>query len=190
MTTEPGPTPAKALQHARDAVDDAARGRIRGYLASDPPPKPAQMTRTLSYFLDDLVQIPGTKVRVGLDPFLSFIPWAGTAVGAAFGSVVMADAIRLRAPLPVLLRMGTNSLLDWALGMVPFVGAFFDAAYRANKMNLKLLNRTIENRELVRRASIRYWIGVAVLVTLLVAAMVAIPILFIMGINHLIATTG
>lgn len=190
MTTEPGPTPARALHQAQPGPDPAARAQIRADLASSPPPKPAQMTRTFSYILDDLVQVPGTKVRIGVDPFLSFIPWAGTAMGAAFGSVVMADAIRLRAPLPVLLRMGTNSLLDWALGMIPFVGAFFDVAFRANKMNLKLLNRTIENRELVRKASIRYWIGVAALVVTMVALMVAIPVLVIAGINHLIATTG
>lgn len=190
MTTEPGPTPAKALQQTQTGPADAVRGRIRADLADAPPHKPAQMTRTLSYLLDDLVQVPGTQVRVGLDPLLSFIPWAGTAMGAAFGSVVMADAIRLRAPLPVLLRMGSNLLLDWLLGMIPFVGAFFDVAFRANKMNLKLLNRTIENRELVRRASVRYWIGVAVMVVVMVAIMVAIPILVIAGINHLIATTG
>ena len=189
MTTQPGPTPAKALQHSQGTVD-GVRGKIRADLAASPPAKPAQMTRTLSYLLDDLVQVPGTKVRVGLDPVLSFIPWAGTAMGAAFGSVVMADAIRLRAPLPVLLRMGSNILLDWLLGMVPFVGAFFDVAFRANKMNLKLLNRTIENRDLVRRASVRYWIGVAAMVAVMVAIMVAIPILLITGINHLIATTG
>lgn len=190
MTTEPGPTPAKTLQQTQTGPADAVRGRIRADLAESPPHKPAQMTRTLSYLLDDLVQVPGTTVRVGVDPFLSFIPWAGTAMGAAFGSVVIADAVRLRAPLPVLLRMGSNLLLDWLLGMIPFVGAFFDVAFRANKMNLKLLNRTIENRELVRRASVRYWIGVTAMVVSMVAIMVAIPILLISGINHLIATTG
>lgn len=189
MTTQPGPTPPKSQQRSQGASDDV-RGRIRADLAASPPEKPAQMTRTLSYLLDDLVRVPGTRIRVGLDPVLSLIPWAGTAMGAAFGGVVMADAIRLRAPLPVLLRMGSNMLLDWLLGMIPFAGAFFDAAYRSNKLNLKLLNRTIENRELVRRASVRYWIAVAALVAVMVAVMVAIPILLIMGVNHLIATTG
>ncbi|MHA6512419.1 DUF4112 domain-containing protein [Tessaracoccus sp. Z1128] len=190
MTTEPGPTPAKALQHAQGVVGDAARGKIRADLADAPPPKPAQLTRAFSYLLDDLVQVPGTKVRVGLDPVLSLIPWAGTAVGAVFGGVVLVDAIRLRAPLPVLTRMVGNSVLDWLVGMVPFIGAFFDVAFRSNKKNLRLLNRTIENRELVRQASVKYWMGVGGLALVLLAVIVAIPVVVILGVNQLIATAG
>lgn len=84
--------------------------------------------------------------------------------------------------------MGANTIVDWLLGMVPFVGAVFDAAFRANKKNLKLLNRSIENRELVRQASVKYWVGVAALVALLISIIVAIPILVIMGLADLINT--
>lgn len=189
MTTQPGPTPAKALQRAREAVTEAAAGRLPRP-DGDPQPEPARLTKAFSYLLDDLVQVPGTSVRVGVDPLLSLVPWAGTAVGAAFGGVVLLDAIRLRAPVPVLARMVGNSLLDWLLGMVPFIGAFFDVAFRANKKNLRLLNRTIENRELVRQASVRYWIAAAALVTLVVAVIVAIPILVIAGVGQLLGTAG
>lgn len=189
MTTQPGPTPAEALQRAREAVADAASGRAPSQ-GEAPPPRPAQLTRTFSYLLDDLVQVPGTKFRVGVDPLLSLVPWAGTAVGAAFGGVLLLDAIRLRAPVSVLARMVGNSLLDWLLGMVPFAGAFFDVAYRSNRRNLKLLNRTIENRELVHRASVRYWIAAGALLALVAAVIVAIPVLVILGIEHLITTTG
>lgn len=132
--------------------------------------------------------MPGTKVRVGVDPLLSLVPWAGTAVGGVFGGAILLDAIRLRAPVSVIARMGANTIVDWLLGMVPFVGAVFDAAFRANKKNLKLLNRSIENRELVRQASVKYWVGVAALVALLISIIVAIPILVIMGLADLINT--
>ncbi|AQP45988.1 hypothetical protein RPIT_02995 [Tessaracoccus flavus] len=144
------------------------------------------MTRAFSYVLDDLVQVPGTQVRIGVDPLLSLIPWAGTAVGAAFGGVVLIDAIRLRAPVPVVARMVGNSVVDWLLGMVPFVGALFDVTFRANKKNLRLLNRTIENRELVKKASLRYWIAVGGLILLVMAVMIAIPVAILLGLDALV----
>ena len=83
------------------------------------------------------------------------------------------DAIRLRAPLPVLARMGANYLIDWLIGLIPIVGALGDVAYRSNRRNLRLLNRTIADREQVRKASVQYWIAAAaILVGVLVVALV------------------
>lgn len=201
MSMEPAPTPASAIERARKVAEEALSGsatndpelkavrdKARQDIGHLPAETPAKLTRTLSYLLDDLVQVPGTKVRVGVDPLLSLVPWAGTAVGGVFGGAILLDAIRLRAPVSVIARMGANTIVDWLLGMVPFVGAVFDAAFRANKKNLKLLNRSIENRELVRQASVKYWVGVAALVALLISIIVAIPILVIMGLADLINT--
>lgn len=201
MSMEPAPTSASAIERARKVAEEAlsgsakndprlkaARDKAKADLEPLPKESPAKLTRMFSYVLDDLVQVPGTKIRVGVDPVLSLIPWAGTAVGGVFGGAILLDAIRLRAPVSVIARMGLNSLLDWLLGMIPFVGAFFDAAFRANRKNLKLLNRAIDNRELVRQASVKYWVGVAALLALLLAVIVAIPILMIMGLADLINT--
>ncbi|PIF03753.1 MAG: hypothetical protein CSA63_01355, partial [Propionibacterium sp.] len=122
------------------------------------------------------VEIPGTNFRVGIDPLLSLLPAAGTTAGALFGTVVLFDAVRLRAPISVLARMLTNYLIDWLLGMIPGLGAIFDAAYRSNHKNVKLLQQTIDDRQLVAKASARYWIVVAVLVLLVIFINVAVPI--------------
>ncbi|MHA7861021.1 DUF4112 domain-containing protein [Tessaracoccus sp. Y36] len=199
MTQEPPPTPASAIERARKVAEEAlsgsttdpklkaARDRTKRDLGNVPKESPAKLTRALSYVLDDLVQVPGTKIRIGVDPVLSIVPWAGTAVGAVFGGSILVDAIRLRAPIPVIGRMAFNSLLDWLLGMIPFVGAIFDAAYRSNKKNLKLLNGAIENRELVKQSSVRYWIAVGALVAVLLAVVITIPILLILGLADLAA---
>ena len=79
-----------------------------------------------------------------------------------------------------------NSVIDWLLGMVPFVGALFDVTFRANKKNLRLLNRTIENRELVKKASLRYWIAVGGLILLVMAVMIAIPVAILLGLDALV----
>lgn len=146
-------------RHGRDDIEDARR-----ILAEVPPERPAQLTRWMTRLLDDMATVPGTNVRVGLDPLLSLVPGAGTTVGTAFGAVMLADAIRLRMPLPVLARMGGNYLIDWLVGMIPFLGVFGDLAFRANRRNLKLLNRTIADRDQVRDASVKYWIAAAAIV--------------------------
>lgn len=201
MSMQPVESHEAAIERARKVAEEAlsgsarndpalkaARDKAKQDLAPLPQGSPARITRMFAHVLDDLVPVPGTKIRIGVDPVLSLIPWAGTAIGGVFGGAILLDAIRLRAPVSVIARMGLNSLLDWLLGMIPFVGAFFDATFRANKKNLRLLNRAIENRELVRQASVKYWVGVAALIALLLAVIVAIPILVILGLADLINT--
>lgn len=153
-------------------MDDRTR-ITREQIHAVPPQAPAKATRVLTHLLDDAFTIPGTKIRIGLDPLLSLIPGAGTTAGAMLATSVIVDAIRLRAPLPVLARMGTNYLIDWLIGLIPVLGAVGDLAFRSNRKNLRLLNRTIANREQVRHASVKYWIAAAsILVGILVIALV------------------
>lgn len=127
----------------------------------------------MTRLLDDAFQVPGTNFRIGLDPLLSIVPWAGSTVGTLFGGVMLVDAIRLRAPIPVLARMGGNYVIDWLLGMIPGIGWIGDAAWRSHRRNLKLLNRTIADREQVHQASLKYWItAAAIIVGILVLVLV------------------
>ncbi len=143
------------------------------------PDRPAKATRMLTYLLEDLVPIPGTKYRVGIDPLLSLIPWAGTATGAIFGTALMFDAVRLKMPLPVLARMFLNWIIDWLVGLIPYAGALLDFAWRSNNKNLKLLNRTIADRGQVRDASVGYWIAVAGIIVAMFALILLVPIVLI-----------
>lgn len=154
------------------ADDDPGIERAREELRAALPAEPAKLTRLLAHVLDDAVRVPGTEIRVGLDPLLSLVPWGGTTVGALFGTVMMVDAVRLRTPLPVLARMGVNYLIDWAIGLVPYLGALGDVAWRANRRNLALVNRVIADREQVRRATVRYFLAAGAVVVGLVVLVV------------------
>ena len=101
------------------------------------------ITTGLARVLDDLVRIPGTRYRVGLDPVLGLVPVVGDAVGTVFAAAVFAEAVRNRVPVRILFRMGWNYLVDVALGLIPFVGDVADAAHKATSKNLRLVNRTI-----------------------------------------------
>lgn len=169
----------RAQRKAREALEGPGPTDSDGLpstLVPLPPGAPARVSRTFAWFLDDLVRLPGTKFRFGLDPVLALVPFAGTAVGAALGSVILFDSVRLRAPIPVMARMVGNYVFDWLLGLVPFVGAFLDAGFRSNHKNFKLLERTIADREQVRRTTIWYWVGILAMVLIVITVILAVPI--------------
>ncbi|WP_231750386.1 MULTISPECIES: DUF4112 domain-containing protein [unclassified Dietzia] len=122
--------------------------------AADPaaaPPPDAVALRTgsspvtsgLARVMDDLVRIPGTRYRVGLDPVIGLVPVVGDALGTVVAAAVLAEAIRNRVPVHILFRMGWNYLVDAVLGVIPFVGDVADAAHKATSKNLRLVDRTI-----------------------------------------------
>jgi hypothetical protein len=96
---------------------------------------------TVSRLLDDLVPIPGTNQRVGLDPVIGLVPWVGDLVSAGIGLWLIAEAARFRIPTVVLVRMLLNTLVDLVAGAIPVLGDLFDVVSRSNSRNLALFQR-------------------------------------------------
>ncbi len=94
--------------------------------------------RRVTDLLDELVPIPGTNQRVGLDPLIGLVPVVGDVVGALVGLWVIAEATRFGIPRVVVARMSLNLLVDLAIGIVPFIGDLFDIVSRSNSRNLAL----------------------------------------------------
>jgi hypothetical protein len=88
--------------------------------------------------LDELVAVPGTSIRVGLDPIIGLIPVVGDLTAAAVGAWLIAEAARFGIPRVVLGRMIANLLLDLGIGAIPIVGDLYDFAFRSNSRNLEL----------------------------------------------------
>lgn len=101
------------------------------------------VTSGLARVMDDLVRIPGTRYRMGLDPVIGLVPVVGDALGTVVAAAVLAEAIRNRVPVHILFLMGWNYLVDAVLGVIPFVGDVADAAHKATSKNLRLVDRTI-----------------------------------------------
>ncbi len=91
--------------------------------------------------LDELIEVPGTSIRVGLDPIVGLIPVVGDAVGAIVGVWVIAEAARFGIPRVALGRMVVNLLIDLGIGAIPLIGDVFDVAMRSNSRNLALFRR-------------------------------------------------
>ena len=131
--------------------------------------------RRWSVVLDSAFRIPGTTVRFGLDPVLGLVPGMGDVTTPLFSAVLLLQAVRLRIPKVVQLRMLLNAAIDLAIGLVPLVGDLFDVAWKANVRNLALLERYAQPGARATRADWAF-----VLVVLGVLALLAItPLLFI-----------
>src|ERR1700741_1714199 len=76
----------------------------------------------VSRVLDDLVPIPGTNQRIGLDPVIGLVPWVGDLLSAGVGFWLIAEAARFRIPPSVLARMVLNTTVDLLAGAIPFIG--------------------------------------------------------------------
>mgnify|MGYP002336149485 FL=1 len=95
----------------------------------------------ISRVLDDLVPVPGTRVRVGLDPLIGLIPVVGDAISGLVGFWLIAEATRFGVPRVVVARMVLNTIGDLLIGAVPVLGDLFDVASRSNARNLALFRR-------------------------------------------------
>ena len=123
----------------------------------------------MSQLLDSAFPIPGTSYRVGLDPIVGLVPWVGDLVSPLFTIAILWQAREMALPRVVQLRMVVNVAIDALLGAVPVVGDLFDFAWKANDMNMALLERHALSS---RRASLGDWLFVAgiIVVLLLIAA--------------------
>ena len=95
--------------------------------------------RRLSYWLDEAISIPGTPYRIGLDPIIDLLPIGGDFVGTAFSIYIVFEAARLGVSRATLGQMVGNIIWDTVIGAVPVLGAFADAAWKANSKNIALL---------------------------------------------------
>ena len=91
--------------------------------------------------LDELVTIPGTRQRLGLDSVVGLIPGIGDLASAAVGAWIILEASRFRLPGVVLARMVINTVVDLVIGAVPLVGDLFDVVFKSNTRNLALFRR-------------------------------------------------
>jgi hypothetical protein len=99
------------------------------------------------------------------------------------GAVVF-DAIRHRVPVPVLARMGLNILLDAVLGLVPTIGDLLDVAHRANRKNLRLLERALEADPDPRPITVGYLLAAVGLVVLPLLFAVAVGVVALWLLVH------
>ena len=101
----------------------------------------APWAERLVTLLDDFLRIPGTDIRIGLDPILGLIPGIGDLVTGGSSAALLLLALKERVPTIAILRMLANIAIDTLVGSVPVLGDAFDFFYRSNRQNLDIIKR-------------------------------------------------
>ena len=99
-----------------------------------------------SRFTDSSIGIPFTKFQIGAEAIIGLVPLVGDAAGLILSSYVLIEAQRAGASKGVKLRMLRNIGIDFLGGLLPVVGDAFDAIYKANTRNTKLLKNYLEEQ--------------------------------------------
>lgn len=126
--------PTDAEMDLPDTADEAALRRVR----------------TVAHLMDDAVSVPGTDIRLGLDPILGVLPGAGDLLSSAVSLYIVAEAAYMGVPLTTVVKMLGNVGVDAAVGSIPVVGDVFDVFWTANVWNVEHIEEFLDD-EVVER---------------------------------------
>ncbi|MEP6778133.1 MAG: DUF4112 domain-containing protein [Chthoniobacterales bacterium] len=124
----------------------------------------------IALIMDNLLRVPGTKFRFGLDPLVGLLPGLGDTSSAMVSALALIQAARLGMPKILLARMSVNILINELVGIVPVAGDAFSFWFKSNARNYELLK---QHRITARVAGPSDWffvIGVLVLLAAIVCA--------------------
>lgn len=110
-----------------------------------PRPEKTTFSKWVAFLLDDLIKLPGTNKRIGLDPLIGLIPGIGDLTASSAGLVLLAAGARKKVPKSVYLRMLANWTLNSLVGAIPLVGDLFSFWYKSNRRNHELLRAHLDN---------------------------------------------
>ncbi|MBX2860387.1 MAG: DUF4112 domain-containing protein [Vampirovibrio sp.] len=104
-------------------------------------PQNLQRAKKLASLLDAAVTVPVVNAKIGLDPILGLIPGGGDAAMVVLSFYILWVGIELNLPRKVLGRMLVNILVDALVGSIPVLGDAFDAVFKANQLNVELMEK-------------------------------------------------
>lgn len=134
----------------------------------------------LSRYLDDLIPIPGTGWRFGLDALIGLIPNVGDTLTSFASFYILVAGVRYGVPKITLLRMAFNIGLDYVVGSIPFIGDAFDFFWKSNRQNMNLIRTRATGKD---NATTGDYIFVFAIIGVLIAILIGSILLslFILG---------
>jgi hypothetical protein len=128
--------------------------------------------RWLALIMDNLLRLPGTNLRFGLDPLIGLLPGLGDTSSAIISAFALVAAARRGVPKILLVRMALNILINEAVGIIPVVGDAFSFWFKSNARNYELLKRqTATPRRSTKSDWIFVWLVLAALALILVVSL-------------------
>ncbi|KAG0228119.1 hypothetical protein BGW42_002420 [Actinomortierella wolfii] len=102
--------------------------------------------RKLALWLDN---IPGIPAPIGLEAIVGFIPVFGDFIGVLASLYQVYLTFLFGIPTYLLLRLLVNVVIDFVIGLLPWVGDMLDILYKSNIYNLNLLEQWLTENHLV-----------------------------------------
>ena len=156
-----------------------------------PPDRTAgagSLPRLIAHLMDNLLKVPGTKARIGLNPFLDMLPLLGDGAAMLITATMILEGARRRAPKIVLARMAANTLLNGLVGTVPFLGEAFAFWFKPSQRNYHLLIKHTGPDAAPRRATTwqdsLFVFGLIALVLIMIGVFVAIGFYVVSFLYH------
>lgn len=106
-----------------------------------------QTAEAIAHVLDDILRLPGTRMRVGVDPLLGLLPIIGDAIATLLGAAILVIARQLKIPWRLVAYMGFNQLKNGLIGAIPFIGDAYSFHFKSNAVNAALLLRAVKRGE-------------------------------------------
>ncbi|HEX8076762.1 MAG TPA: DUF4112 domain-containing protein [Chthoniobacterales bacterium] len=136
--------------------------------------------------MDDVVRVPGTKFRFGLDPLLGLIPGIGDTSSALVSAFALIQAVRLGVPKILLMKMALNVLVNELIGVVPVIGDAFSFWFKSNARNYDIIKSHRLGSNPPRRSDWLFVFGILAVLVLIVCAGIAITLLVVGGFARLL----
>lgn len=146
------------------------------------------LARFIADLLDQRFTIPGTSIRIGLDPLLGLIPGVGDAIANLAGSAILLIAAQYRLPKVVLLRMAANVAINAIIGALPVFGDVFSIWFRSNARNAQLLERYVAAPG--RRPASGDWAFMAAIIAVILLLLIGTFVVIAWLVRQLIPTTA
>ncbi len=119
----------------------------------------------LAKFMDELVRVPGTRFRFGLDPVIGLIPGIGDTASALISTFSLIYAAWCGVPRIILGRIALNILINETVGIIPGIGDAFSFWFKSNSRNRQLLSAYVAAPGASRKSD---WVFVAAVLAILV----------------------
>jgi len=131
----------------------------------------------LALIMDEVIRVPGTKFRFGLDPLLGLVPGIGDTSSALVSAFALIQALRLGVPKVLLARMALNILVNEVIGIVPVVGDAFSFWFKSNARNYEIIKNHRLGSAPPSKSDWLFVIGVLVALFVVVCAGIAVSLL-------------
>ena len=117
---------------------------VSGSATSGNQEQKAKASGWIAWAMDEVISIPGTNVKIGLDPIMGLLPGGGDFASGAVGCISLIEAMRRGIPMGAMWKITGNILVNAGFGSVPIIGDIFSLMFRSNSRNRDLINEHLQ----------------------------------------------